>query len=111
MSDAQLWLALGTMAFVILAVLFLQAYSFNRSIDRAVASFTRELNTFGGTFDAKFKAIDDRFDAIDMKFGAVNDRFDALRTEMLAGFERLDARVDALDRDVQALANRAFGSD
>lgn len=39
-----------------------------------------------------------RFAAVDRRFDAVDKRFDAVENKMQAGFERLDAKMDALQR-------------
>jgi hypothetical protein len=39
-----------------------------------------------------------RFDAVDKRFEAVDKRFDTVENKMQAGFERLDAKMDALQR-------------
>jgi len=54
------------------------------------------------TMNAKFDAMNARFDAVDTKFNAVNVRFDAVDTR----FEAVNARFDAVDEKFDAVNAR-----
>jgi hypothetical protein len=81
MNDAQTWTTIGVLATTMLA------------------SFAFTIRMFTHTLDAKFAAVD--------------ARFDGLTTVMTHGFaqvdhrlDRLESRVDNLDRDVHAVTRR-----
>ena len=44
-------------------------------------------------------------------FDSLRSEVGGLRAEMNARFETVGVRMDSLDRDVQAVANRVFGAD
>lgn len=45
------------------------------------------------------------------EFGSLRSEMGGLRSEMNSRFETVGVRIDALDRDVQALVKRNFGLD
>jgi Flp pilus assembly pilin Flp len=61
-----------------------------------------------GEMNARFEAVDARFEAVDAKVdglrGELNSRFEAVEA-------RLGAKIELLDKDVQALTRRVFGED
>jgi DNA anti-recombination protein RmuC len=69
-------------------------------------SWTDErLDEFGKRVDERFDRVDERFDRVDQQFSRVDRQFDrvneefrALRGEMRAGFDRIDGRLDAMQR-------------
>jgi len=62
-------------------------------------SWTDErLDDFRAETAQRFDAVDKRFDAVEKRFETVDKRFETVEDKMLAGFERLDAKMDALQR-------------
>lgn len=51
----------------------------------------------------RFDAVDKRFDAVDKRFDAVDRRFEAIERRMDDGFNRVNARFDALQRTMLQL--------
>jgi hypothetical protein len=59
-----------------------------------------------GVFASLYLRLDGKIDKIDNKFG----KFDSLRSEMIAGFRRLDAKIDALTERLSVHLQRHGGS-
>src|SRR5258708_17720919 len=55
-------------------------------------------------FEARFAAIDARFDTMEARFAAMDARFDAME----ARFDAVDARLADLDTRVQVLEAKAY---
>jgi chromosome segregation ATPase len=48
--------------------------------------------------DRRFDEVDRRFNEVDRRFDKVERRFDRLEETMMAGFDRIDAKFDAMHR-------------
>ena len=88
MNDAQTWTAIGGMLAVFLAFMTLM------------------VRMFGATMNAKFEAVDARFDGLAMAMTQGFEQVDKRFEQVDKRFERLESRVDDLDRDMQAIARR-----
>jgi septation ring formation regulator EzrA len=94
------------------------------TVDQRLEAVDRRFDTVDQRFEAvdrRFDAVDQRFEAVDKRFDAVDQRFNrvdadlralrgetkaefvAVRGEMNARFERVDARLDDLQRTMLQL--------
>lgn len=83
LTEPQVWVLIGVFAAAIFGMIGMVTSSFNRNL-------TTSLNALRETMDA---------------------RFDALRSEIRGELAALNAKLDSLDRDVQALTRHVFGTD
>jgi hypothetical protein len=119
-SEAQIWTVIGVLAATMLSTFGLVAHfttrllqeSIGRVLDQLDARFTALDHRFEG-LDHRFEGLDHRFEAIDVKFegleARLTERVNALDARLGVALDALDARISVVDRDVQAVANRAFG--
>jgi len=105
LTEPQIWTVIGVMAATLGVLVTIVTQSFNRTMNAKFETVTAGMN-------AQFKAMDAKIGAMDAKFEM---KFDGLRTEMVLRFEqvdtrleRLEARVDGLDRDMQSVVKRVF---
>ncbi|MCK8467048.1 hypothetical protein M0722_07580 [Microbacterium sp. KSW4-16] len=83
MNDAQIWTMIGSFTVLMFSTLTVVSTLFVRIVRSEIAGLRTEMNgQLGG-----------------------------LRTEMNARFDTVNTRIDALDRDVQAIVKRTFGLD
>ncbi|MCZ4299937.1 MULTISPECIES: hypothetical protein [Microbacterium] len=83
MNDAQIWTMIGSFTVLMFSTLTVVSTLFVRIVRSEIAGLRTEMNgQIGG-----------------------------LRTEMNARFDTVNTRIDALDRDVQAIVKRTFGLD
>lgn len=83
MNDAQIWTMIGSFTVLMFSTLTVVSTLFVRIVRSEIAGLRTEMNgQIGG-----------------------------LRTEMNARFDTVSTRIDALDRDVQAIVKRTFGLD
>ena len=127
MTEAQTWTVIGVLAATLIGTCGLMArfatnllqQSIGRVLDQLEARFNGldyRFESLGHRFEAidqRFEALDHRFEALDHRFVALEarlaERIDALDARIGVRIDALDSRIDVLDRDVQAIANRAFG--
>lgn len=82
-TEPQVWVLIGVLAAAIFSMIGIVTTSFNRNLATAIGGLR-------DTMDARFETVDARFDALDAKF---------------------TGKFDVLDRDIQALSRRIFGTD
>ncbi|MCK8476469.1 hypothetical protein [Microbacterium aurugineum] len=83
MNDAQIWTMIGSFTALMFSTLTIVSTLFVRIVRSEIGGLRTEMNgQIGG-----------------------------LRTEMNARFDTVNTRIDALDRDVQAIVKRTFGLD
>lgn len=83
MNDAQIWTMIGSFTVLMFSTLTVVSTLFVRIVRSEIGGLRTEMNgQIGG-----------------------------LRTEMNARFDTVNTRIDALDRDVQAIVKRTFGLD
>ncbi|UUE21349.1 hypothetical protein [Microbacterium sp. J1-1] len=83
MNDAQIWTTIGSFTVLMFSTLTVVSTLFVRIVRSEIAGLRTEMNgQLGG-----------------------------LRAEMNARFDTVNTRIDALDRDVQAIVKRTFGLD
>jgi hypothetical protein len=83
LTEAQTWTTIGVLSVALLGTLTLVTNVLTRTINTQIGSLRNEMTT----------------------------QFGALRAEMSARFETVDVRLNSLDRDMQAVANRVFGTE
>ncbi len=106
LNDAQIWTVIGVLAATLVSAVGLMARFATKLLQESIGRVLDQL-------DARFTGLDYRFEAIDHRFTALEarlaERIDALDARIGVRIDALDSRIDVLDRDVQAIANRAFG--
>ena len=98
----------------------------NKTVKNAVTDLSNVISEFAGHVDARFTAVDVRFDKVDEKFKEVDARFDKVDEKfeevdarfdkvdekfegVYSKFDRVDARFDALDTDIAGLRSDIRG--
>ena len=90
MTEPQAWTLIGVFAAGLFGMMTLMSTMFVRVIRTEIGSVRVEVGSVRTEVSA---------------------RIDRLQTELRAEIRRLDQRLDSLDRDVQAIAHRVFGTD
>lgn len=83
MTEPQIWVLIGIFGAAIFSTIGLQTASFNRNLTTAIGALRESMES----------------------------KFDGLRGEVNGRFDATNAKIDALDRDVQVLSRRVFGAD
>ena len=106
LNEAQIWTVIGVLAATLISTVGVMAHFGTRLLQESIGRVLERI-------DARFEALDYRFETIDARFGGLEarltERIDGLDARISARIDALDARIHVLDRDVQAIANRAFG--
>jgi DNA anti-recombination protein RmuC len=68
--------------------------------DERMDDFAKHVDQRFDAVDQRFDAVDKRFDAVDQRFEGVDQRFDAVERRMKEGFDRVDADMRELRKDV-----------
>lgn len=131
MNDPQIWTLIGVFAAIVVGGMSIMTTLLGRSITAAVtglraemaglrAEVSAEIGGLRGEMGAEIGGLrgeirslraemDARFEAVNYRFDAVDTRITGLHTEMNTRFESMGARIDHLDRDVAALTVRVWG--
>lgn len=83
MTEPQVWVLIGVFAACVFGMMSWQTISFNRNLRVSVEALDRSLSA----------------------------GIDGLREATKARFDAVEAKIDGLDRDVQALTRHVFGAD
>lgn len=86
MTESQVWVLVGIFATAIFGMLGWQTTSFNRNLMIVRDSLRESIESQGRVMDARFSSLEIRF-------------------------QRLEHKVDDLDRDVQAISRHVFVPD
>lgn len=89
MTEPQVWAVIAVLASMSVGTVTIVSTLFLRVLRAEVGGMRAEMN-------ARFESVD--------------QQFSGLRAEMNARFESVDTKLRHLDRDVEALAGRAFGA-
>jgi phage-related protein len=89
-TEPQIWTALGILAAALTGMISLTIVTLNRTIT------------------TQFQSLGIRIDSV---VTTMNTRFEAVEATMNARFDTVNSKIDGLDRDVQALSVKVFGSD
>lgn len=94
MNDAQIWTMIGSFTVLMFSTLTVVSTLFVRIVRSEIGGLRTEMNGQLGGLRTE-----------------MNGQIGGLRTEMNARFDTVNTRIDALDRDVQAIVKRTFGLD
>lgn len=108
LNDAQTWTVIGVLAATLVSSMAFTATRFTRTLKSeigglraemraSIGGLRGEMETGLGALRAETKA---GFERVDARFEAVDARFDAV-----------NHRIDGLDRDIQLVFTRVFGTD
>lgn len=86
MTEPQVWVLIGVFAAAFFALIGIVTTNFNR------------------TMSARFETMDARFETMEA-------RFEAMRMGVDAKFDVINTKLENMDRDIQALSSRVFGTD
>jgi hypothetical protein len=100
-TEPQIWTALGILAAALAGMISLTIVTLNRTITTQFQSLGMRIDSVETTMSTRFKAVE----------ATMNTRFQAVEATMNARFETVNTKIDGLDRDVQALSVKVFGSD
>lgn len=87
MTEPQVWVLIGVFAAALFGMFTIVSTLFLRVIRAEIGGLRAEM------------------------VGEISGQIGGLRGEMMGRFDRLEQRVDGLDRDVQALVKHTFGLD
>ena len=90
MTEAQTWTVIATLSAALLGMITVVTTVLMRTISTQIGSLRNEMIS---------------------GLNGVRSEIGGLRAEMNARFETVGVRMDSLDRDVQAVASRVFGTD
>ena len=112
MTEAQTWTTIGVLSAALIGMITVVTSVLMRTITVQIGSLRNEMV---GGFDAAHNETSSLRNEMLGGFESVRSEFrseiGALRVEMNARFEVVDVRLESLDRDVQVVANKVFGSD
>lgn len=94
LDDAQIWTMIGAFTALMFGMLTVVSTLFVRVVRAEIGGLRSEMNGRIGGLTSE-----------------MNGQLGGLRSEMNARFDAMNGRIDALDRDVQALVKRTFGLD
>lgn len=94
MNDAQIWTMIGSFTALIFGMLTVVSTLFIRVVRAEIGGLRTEMSAEIGGLR-----------------GEMNAQIGGLRGEMNARFDTVNTRIDALDRDMQAVVKRSFGLD
>ncbi|QTV79784.1 hypothetical protein [Microbacterium sp. NIBRBAC000506063] len=97
MNDPQIWTLIGIFTAIMLGGMTLMTTLTQRTMKAGFDGLRGEMT-------ARFEAVDARFEAVDARFEVVDAKFETLEA-------RLGAKIELLDKDVQALTRHVFGQD
>ncbi len=90
MTEAQTWTVIATLSAALLGMITVVTTVLMRTISTQIGGLRNEMIS---------------------GLNGVRSEMGGLRAEMNARFETVGVRMDSLDRDVQAVASRVFGTD
>ena len=105
MNDAQIWAMIGAFTTLMFGTFTVVTTTFVRVLRSEIGGMRTELNTQIGGMRNELQS------QVGGMRGELNAQIDGLRGEMNGRFDAVNTRIDALDRDVQALVKRTFGLD
>ena len=101
MTEAQTWTVIATLSAALLGMITVVTTVLMRTISTQIGSVRNEMLGLRSEMLSGFDSIR----------GELRSEIGGLRAEMNARFETVGVRMDSLDRDVQAVASRVFGTD
>jgi phage-related protein len=108
LTEPQTWTTIGVLSAALIGMITVVTSVLMRTINSQISGVRNEMGSFRNEMVVGFDSLRSE----------VRSEIGGLRAEMNARFEVVDirfesvnSRIDSLDRDVQALANKVFGSD
>lgn len=83
MTEPQVWVLIGVFAAAIFSMMGIVTTSFTRTLTQSLARVDTRIDSLRDVMDARFEALDTKF----------------------------SGKFDLLDKDIQALSRRVFGTD
>ncbi|HEY5223102.1 MAG TPA: hypothetical protein VIJ18_08695 [Microbacteriaceae bacterium] len=96
MNDAQVWSIIGVLAATLVSTI--------------IGFFTLFLRTMKAQFETMHVELTGFRKEMDTRFDAVGARFDARFDSMGARFDATDHRIEGIDRDIQLIFSKVFGT-
>ena len=93
-TEAQIWTIIGVLSATIVGMVTFGFTMLLRVLRAEIGGLRSEISGLRGEFGAEIGGLRGE-----------------LRAEMRGGFERIETRLDAMDRDVNALMKHTFGLD
>ncbi len=110
LNDAQTWTVIGVLAATMLSAVAAMSHFAARANHEAFGRVLDRIDLLGASLGQRIDELDARLtQRIDELDARLTQRIDALDARLTQRIDALDARITIVDRDVQALANRAFG--
>lgn len=107
LTEPQIWVLIGIFGAANFGMLAWQQSSFTRA-NEALRETVKA--GFAGV-EGRFAGVDAGFAGVDAGFAGVRAGFATQRAEIVIELAKVHKRIDDLDRDVQALTRKVFGTD
>jgi hypothetical protein len=101
LTEPQIWVLIGVFAAAIFGMMGIVTTSFNRTLTSAIRGLEDKV-------DGRIGGLDGRIDGLHAEINGLRETMDARFAAMDAKFS---GKFDLLDRDIQALSRRVFGTD
>lgn len=115
MTEPQVWVLMGVFATAVFGMLSWQTISFNRTLNMAIGSVRNEMGSVRNEIGSVRNEIETLRKSTDAGLEGLRvstfASIDALRESTNARFDVVNAKIDALDQDVQAITRHVFGTD
>ena len=108
MTEAQTWTVIATLSAALLGMITVVTTVLMRTISTQIGSVRNEMLGLRAEMLSGFDSVRGELRS---EIGGLRSEIGGLRAEMNARFETVGVRMDSLDRDVQAVASRVFGTD
>ena len=96
MTEPQVWAVIAVLASMAVGMITIVSTLFLRVVRAEIGGVRAEIGGLRLEMNARFEVVDQQISGV--------------RAEMNARFESVDTKLRHLDRDVEALAGRAFGA-
>lgn len=108
MTEPQVWVLIAVFATAIFSMIGIVSVSFTRTVTSAISGLEGRI----GGVEARITGLDGR---VDGQIQGLRGEIAGLRETMDARFDAMDAKFtgkfELLDRDIQALSKRVFGTE
>lgn len=107
LTEPQVWVLIGVFTAAVFGMLSWRTISFNRTLTTAIGSVRNEIGSEIGSARSEIGSLRSE---ISHFRESVDAKIDGLREATDAKFDVVNTKIDSLDRDVQALTRREFGT-
>jgi hypothetical protein len=97
LTEPQVWVLIGVFSAAMFGMIGIVTTSFNRTLTAAMGGIEAKIGGVEAEIRGLRESTNTRFEAMDAKFEAMDARF--------------TAKLEVLDKDIQALTRRAYGAD